>query len=365
MAERAAIVTGASSGIGLAHRGDAGRGGLRPDRGRAAPRQARGGRRGPARQGLRGRGGRRQPRRRGRSCRQVVARPPRALRAPRRARQQRRRRRRRARRRDRRRSSSTSSSTSTCARSSSSTASASTCCARPAPSTATRSSSTRRRSPASAARRGCRSTRPRRTAVVGFTQAMNKELDGEGIKSTRAVPRLRRHADDRLRQGAGPGRGHDPGRRTSPRRCAAADALPRLRHPRDPVRAARASAELERAARLASRSPASVRSRRVASPAAASRAGACVAPARRGRAPGARRSRPPRSALAALGEDRRLEVGVEDAQLALGRAPRARLARGEAVPRPGEGDEARAPAAAVGGEHRADAAVRGRSRRRR
>ena len=25
--------------------------------------------------------------------------------------------------------------------------------------------------------------------VVGFTEAMNKELDGEGIKSTRAVPR--------------------------------------------------------------------------------------------------------------------------------------------------------------------------------
>ena len=43
MAERAAIVTGASSGIGLAIAHDARRGGLRPDRRRAAAGQARGG----------------------------------------------------------------------------------------------------------------------------------------------------------------------------------------------------------------------------------------------------------------------------------------------------------------------------------
>ena len=42
-----------------------------------------------------------------------------------------------------------------------------------------------------------------KTAVVGFTQAMNKELSGRGHQVDRAVPRLRRHADDRLRQGAG------------------------------------------------------------------------------------------------------------------------------------------------------------------
>ena len=38
-----------------------------------------------------------------------------------------------------------------------------------------------------------------KAGVIGWTQAMNKELNGEGIKSRRAVPRLRRHADDRVR----------------------------------------------------------------------------------------------------------------------------------------------------------------------
>ncbi len=48
--------------------------------------------------------------------------------------------------------------------------------------------------------------------VVGWTEAMNKELAPQGIKSTRAVPRVRRHADDRVRQGARPRRGDDPAR---------------------------------------------------------------------------------------------------------------------------------------------------------
>ncbi len=38
-----------------------------------------------------------------------------------------------------------------------------------------------------------------KAGVIGWTQAMNKELNGEGIKSRRPVPRLRRHADDRVR----------------------------------------------------------------------------------------------------------------------------------------------------------------------
>ena len=74
---------------------------------------------------------------------------------------------------------------------------------RPAPSTATRWSSTRPRSPASAARRGCRSTRATKHGVVGWTEAMNKELGERGHQVDRAVPGVRRHADDRLRQGAG------------------------------------------------------------------------------------------------------------------------------------------------------------------
>ena len=49
-------------------------------------------------------------------------------------------------------------------------------------------------------------------------------------------------------------------------------------------------------------------------------------------------------------------MGLQDAQLAA-RGPARALGAGEAVPGVGEGDEARAPAVAVGGEHRADAAV--------
>ena len=35
--------------------------------------------------------------------------------------------------------------------------------------------------------------------VVGFTESMNRELSTFGIKSTRAVPGVRRHGDDRVR----------------------------------------------------------------------------------------------------------------------------------------------------------------------
>ncbi len=47
-------------------------------------------------------------------------------------------------------------------------------------------------------------------AVVGWTEAMNKELGGRGIKFDRAVPGVCRHADDGLRQGPGQARGDDP-----------------------------------------------------------------------------------------------------------------------------------------------------------
>ena len=40
-------------------------------------------------------------------------------------------------------------------------------------------------------------------AVVGWTQSMHKRARGRGHQVHGAVPRVRRHADDRLRQGAG------------------------------------------------------------------------------------------------------------------------------------------------------------------
>ena len=143
MPDRAALVTGASSGIGLAIAQMLGEEGYAPHRRRAPAGQARRrAARSCARHGLRRRGGRRPTWPTRSDIQRVVAAHRERVRPPRRARQQRRRRRRRGGRRARRPSASTSSSTSTCARSSSSTASARTCCARPAPSTATRSSST-------------------------------------------------------------------------------------------------------------------------------------------------------------------------------------------------------------------------------
>ena len=55
--------------------------------------------------------------------------------------------------------------------------------------------------------------------------------------------------------------------------------------------------------------------------------------------------------------ERGLEVGRQDAQLALAGAPRAALGPGEAVPGPREGQEVGAAAATVGGEHRAHPAA--------
>jgi F420-dependent oxidoreductase-like protein len=56
-----------------------------------------------------------------------------------------------------------------------------------------------------------------------------------------------------------------------------------------------------------------------------------------------------------LGEDARLEVGHKHAELALGRAAGAAVGAREAVPRLGEADGARPPAAPMGGEHRTHA----------
>jgi short-subunit dehydrogenase len=74
------------------------------------------------------------------------------------------------------------------ARSSSSTANAPSCCAPPAPSTGTPWSSTCPRSPASRAPVGCRSTPATKAAVVGWTQSMNQELQNDGIKNVALCP---------------------------------------------------------------------------------------------------------------------------------------------------------------------------------
>ena len=61
------------------------------------------------------------------------------------------------------------------------------------------------------ARRGCRSTAPRRRAVVGFTQAMHKELGAEGIKSTALCPAFVDTPMTDFVKGQVKRRGHDPG----------------------------------------------------------------------------------------------------------------------------------------------------------
>jgi hypothetical protein len=71
---------------------------------------------------------------------------------------------------------------------------------------------------------------------------------------------------------------------------------------------------------------------------------------------GDRRGQRPALGRVVLGEDRGLEVRLEDAQLARRRATDGGRAR-ERIPRPAERQVGRAAAVAVRGEHRADAAA--------
>ena len=279
MAQRAAIVTEASSGIGLAHRPRAGRGGPRADGRRAAPREARGGRRG--------------------SCATTASTvdavagtwPTRRLVAG-----------------GRRAATASASAASTC-------------------SSTTRASAfgeavddlttkkvdlqlaTNLRSPilfyrecaellrAAGAEHRCalvvntasisgKSGQPwlsvysaTKAAVVGFTQAMHKELGGARGQVDGAVPGLRRHADDRLRQGAGQAEEMIQVSDIAEVVRVLLQAVARLHRPRGPVPAARGPA-------LGSSSRAS----RGGEPPEAE-APAPRRPCARARAPGARRSR--------------------------------------------------------------------------
>ena len=179
-----------------------------------------------------------------------------------------------------------------------------------------------------------------------------------------AVPGLRRHADDRLRQGPGQRRGHDParGHRRGVRSCCSKSS-PGVRRPGDPVPAARRTRSRRSSSRLAL---ALVGGRRARTRRGAGRAAATPASARCSAAAAARRarrSRPPRRSWSPTPRRGRAPSAAmlasrcasSIAQLALV-ARRARLAPAKRSHARGEGDEARAAAAAVGGEHRADAA---------
>ncbi len=67
-----------------------------------------------------------------------------------------------------------------------------------------------------------------KAAVINFTQSTHREAGGAGIQCTALAPGFVDTADDRVRQGRGPGRADDPARR--PRRGGALPAahLPQL-----------------------------------------------------------------------------------------------------------------------------------------
>ena len=89
---------------------------------------------------------------------------------------------------DTRRRGSTCSSTSTSARSSSSTASARTCSGPRGPSTATRSSSTPSSISGKSGQAWLSVYSATKAGVIAWSQAMNRELNGEGIKSVALCP---------------------------------------------------------------------------------------------------------------------------------------------------------------------------------
>ena len=76
-------------------------------------------------------------------------------------------------------------------------------------------------------------------AVVGWTQSMNKELNGEGIKSLALCPGFVETADDRVHPRPGAGGGHDPHLRRRRGGALRAPRQPGLRDPGDHLPAPR------------------------------------------------------------------------------------------------------------------------------
>jgi hypothetical protein len=182
-----------------------------------------------------------------------------------------------------------------------------------------------------------------KATVAAFTQAMHKELGGDGIKSTALCPAFvdtpmtdfikeQVKAEDMIQVS------------DIAETVRVAEDVARVRRPGDPVRAARRAAldELFVARAVAAAQPAEAEAPRLV--------GLALADERLVLDDG-----PAEVRVTALGEDRGGQVGLERSELAPGRRPRP-LGASEAIPGAGEGDEARAPAAAMRGEHRAHAA---------
>ena len=177
-----------------------------------------------------------------------------------------------------------------------------------------------------------------KAAVVGFTQAMHKELGTQGIKNTALCPGfVDTPMTDFVKEHV-KARGHDPGVRHRRDRARAAEDVARLRGAGDPVPARR---RVALGGRLLAQ-PFEAEQRRLVG----------VAVAHQRLVLGDRLAEVGAGAL-----DRRPQVRLQHAQLARGRAACAAAATGEAVPRAGEGGEARATGEhdllrAEAGEHR-------------
>ena len=208
--------------------------------------------------------------------------------------------------------------------------------------------------------------------VVGLTQAIHKEHGKDGIQATALCPGfVATNMTDWVE-------GVPKEEMIQPEDIAEGDPLPAAHHPR--VRGAGAAVHparrrdvgsSSRSGRLGPRRRAACESLASRRPAESATPGARSCSSRTARSylglAVARRSPRParRRRCVVVDRDAGLQHRRERAQLALGGPARRVAGAGVAVPGAGEAREAGAPAVAVRREHRADAAARGRCRRRR
>ncbi len=193
-------------------------------------------------------------------------------------------------------------------------------------------------------------------AVVNFTEAMHKELSGEGIKSTALCPGfVDTPMTEFVKQSVPAADMITPDDIAEAVRLllklSPACIIPEIQFIRPGIDGARQrSTSCRRRSRFAERALGVGIGAAVGQPAAAG-------PARLARpaVAGDRLVLGDRGAEVGLAQDRRLELVFQHAQLA-GRGTARALGAGEAIPRVRERDEARAAAVAVRGEHRADPA---------